>query len=550
MGAGSSKKVQPEAAFRAADTDKDGKLTPQELGAMLRAKGIAWSPKRIQGLLCAFDENGDGALDLGEFVNGLEQLAVVAGDVLEEQQPSQPAVAGVIAVGSRLDKNNYVEDMAAWARDPQQLLPKAVLLQANMAAVRAIGPAYLQQHLEQQKIDELTRAVEALKKGDVAARTRAEHQLAEAKKRKAKSDAKLAEGFARIHAVMLASAEAISPGLARDGKKYTEALNQLVADEPDVLDEVSTEAAAMVNSGALKVGDEVEVVEGGAMQRAQVRRVVDQADGTYELSLWSEVNFTDTKYEAGFDTSEPKLVMRARRGIYANTKQKQALRPDPDPNPAPNPDPDPNPNNNTDPNPDPNPDLTLSYTLNPFQVLSKEAHALAAGRAAAEAEGAGGSAVKGAPPPPTAPAHLALLYSDAERSLPLLHDLSAEIKTQQPSAVPVVAPLKGEARAAFKTLDKYGGDYSRLTDLARMCAACAPRCPPLARCPALRPDPHLYTWPTSADCVALCVCVCVTGRSSARRSRTSRPCSRCLARTRASRCCSSRTGSCSPSTPV
>ena len=105
------------------------------------------------------------------------------------------------------------------------------------------------------------------------------------------------------------------------------------------------------------------------------------------------------------------------------------------------------------------------------QALSKEAHALAAGRAAAEAKGAGGAAAEGSPPPPTAPAHLALLYSDAERSLPLLHKLSAEIKTQQPSAVPVVAPLKGEARAAFKTLDKYGGDYSRLTDLARMCAA-------------------------------------------------------------------------------
>ena len=104
-------------------------------------------------------------------------------------------------------------------------------------------------------------------------------------------------------------------------------------------------------------------------------------------------------------------------------------------------------------------------------MLSKEAHALAADRAAAEAKGAGGAAAEGPPPPPTAAAHLALLYSDAERTLPRLHDLSAEITTQQPSAVPVVAPLKGEARAAFKTLDKYGGDYSRLTDLARMCAA-------------------------------------------------------------------------------
>ena len=71
----------------------------------------------------------------------------------------------------------------------------------------------------------------------------------------------------------------------------------------------------------------------------------------------------------------------------------------------------------------------------------------------------------------------------------MLHDLSAEITTQQPSAVPVVAPLKGEARAAFKTLDKYGGDYSRLTDLARMCAALLPAAPSV-------PDPP----PTPPHC--------------------------------------------------
>ena len=96
---------------------------------------------------------------------------------------------------------------------------------------------------------------------------------------------------------------------------------------------------------------------------------------------------------------------------------------------------------------------------------------------------------------PDDPAHLALLYSDAERTLPVLHDLSAEIKTQQPSAVPVVAPLKGEARAAFKTLDKYGGDYSRLTDLARMCAALLP-----AACSVPDPPPtptHVTPTPPS-----------------------------------------------------
>ena len=118
----------------------------------------------------------------------------------------------------------------------------------------------------------------------------------------------------------------------------------------------------------------------------------------------------------------------------------------------------------------------------------------------AAAKGASAAAAKGPPPPPsTAPEHLALLYSDAERTLPLLHDLSTEIKTKQPSAVPVVAPLKGEPRATFKTLDKYGGDYSRLTDLARMCAA-------LPAAPSV-PDPLSKPTPThlSADFVAVCV---------------------------------------------
>ena len=416
MGTGPSKKVSPEE-----DTEKDGKLTPTGLGTMLQANGFVWSPKRTEMLVGALSENGDGSLDLVEFSKGLEQLAAVARALLEQQHPSQPAVAaGVVAVGSRLDKNNYVEDMAAWARNPQQLLPKAVLLQANVAAVQAIGPAYLQQHLEQQQIDELTKAVEALKGAEIAIHTKAQYQLAEAIKRKKKVDAKLVEAVAHVDSVKLASAEAISPGLARDGERYTEAITKLVADEPGVLDEVSAEAAAMVNVGALKVGDEL---GGGAMHRVKVRRVADQAEGTYELSLWSEVFFTGIKYEAGFDTSRPRLVTLPRRDIYANTKHKQAL--------------------------------------------SKEACALAAGRATAEAKGSSGAAADG-PPPSTAPAYLALLYSDAERTLPLLHDLGAEINTQQPSAESVVAPLKGEARAAFKTLDKYGGDYSRLTDLARM----------------------------------------------------------------------------------
>ena len=370
---GSSKKVHPKEAFDAADTDNDGKLTPEEFGAMLKTAGFVLSSKRSAMLMGALDENGDGSLDLAELSKGLEELLAVAGALLERQHPSQPAVAaGVIAVGSRLDKNNYDEEMKEWARNPRKLLPKAVLLQANMAAVQAIGPAYLQQHLEQQQIDELTKAAEVLKDAeDISDLTKVEYQLAEAKDRKEKTDNKLAQAVAHVNAVKLASAEAISPGLARDAERYTEALTKLVADEPGVLDEVSAEAAAMVNAGALKVGDEVEVVDSGAMQRAKVRRVVDQAEGTYELSLWSLVTNFGQKYEAGFDTSQPKLATLPRRDIYANTKHKQALNPSPTPIPIPNPSP--------IPNPIPIPislslSLSLSLTQTQTQTLNPNPH--------------------------------------------------------------------------------------------------------------------------------------------------------------------------------
>ena len=316
--------------------------------------------------------------------------------------------------------------MEAWAQDPQLLLPKEVLLQANVAAVQAIGPAYLQQHLEQQQIDELTKAVEALKDDDISVVSRVQHQLDGARERKKKTDEKLADAMARVNAIKLASAEAISPGLVRDSKRYTEALNELDAAEPGELDRVNEEAAKMVNVGALKNGTEVEVVHAGTMKPAQVKSF-DEAKGLYKLSLWGEVTDAGVEYEAGYNTPSSEKVELPRDKIYANAKQRQEL--------------------------------------------SKEACALAANRTAAEAkvgaEASGGASLGlAAPggkghPEPTAAAYLALLYADAERTLQLMYDLGKEVKGRV-SAVDIVAPLKGEPRAAYKTLDKYYGDYSRL----------------------------------------------------------------------------------------
>ena len=89
------RRVQDEATvagevFTAADTDKDGRLSAQEFGAMLQNTGFEWSwgPKRTEMLLGALDEDGDSSLDLNEFSKGLEQLVDVAEALLEQQHPS------------------------------------------------------------------------------------------------------------------------------------------------------------------------------------------------------------------------------------------------------------------------------------------------------------------------------------------------------------------------------------------------------------------------------------------------------------------------------
>ena len=48
-------------------TPQDGKLSVEELVKMLAKAGLALPSERMEMLVRAFDENGDGALDLGEF---------------------------------------------------------------------------------------------------------------------------------------------------------------------------------------------------------------------------------------------------------------------------------------------------------------------------------------------------------------------------------------------------------------------------------------------------------------------------------------------------
>ena len=71
-----------------------------------------------------------------------------------------------------------------------------------------------------------------------------------------------------------------------------------------------------------------------------------------------------------------------------------------------------------------------------------------------------------------APEFLVRLYADAERTLPLLSALADDVKAKVGTVKVFVAPLKTYGRAIQKALEKYRGDFRRLTDLCRMTVEC------------------------------------------------------------------------------
>ena len=90
MGGSASKKISPE-LVTAADTNKDGIISAEELGDMLRKAGEDWPDKRVEKLLGALDENGDGLVSLAEFKKGVEQLLAAVGALHSMGVEQQPA---------------------------------------------------------------------------------------------------------------------------------------------------------------------------------------------------------------------------------------------------------------------------------------------------------------------------------------------------------------------------------------------------------------------------------------------------------------------------
>ncbi|KAG6545614.1 hypothetical protein Mapa_012968 [Marchantia paleacea] len=88
-------------AFKLIDVNQDGKISPSELGSVLCSLGYASSEEELKLMLDAVDTDGDGYIDLQEFIN-LNTKADSAGSAARSKELK--AAFNVFDI----DKNNFI----------------------------------------------------------------------------------------------------------------------------------------------------------------------------------------------------------------------------------------------------------------------------------------------------------------------------------------------------------------------------------------------------------------------------------------------------------
>lgn len=204
--------------------------------------------------------------------------------------------------------------------------------------------------------------------------------------------------------------ELIEAGAPDEQRAVTAFAAVLAEMAPAALGRLEGALRAAGNVGPLVAGAEVEVLEAGQFVRAKVG--ARAAGNGYTLRRWTEVTFLGDEHTAGYaDAPNATAAPTPRASLYGGQPK-------------------------------------------PVQVL---------------APGSGSSEL----PAETDPAFLALLARQCAGAKPGFDAACAAVAAAAPGAVFVDAPIKGLDRAAQKTMEKYKGRYSLVTDLLRGTIRCS-----------------------------------------------------------------------------
>ena len=391
-------------------------------------------------------------------------LTLIAEDLLKQVAPSRAPtatqgslvrvadamVAGGIGVREGENVPSYSSSASEWVE--QGLVPRRLEAERTEGAIRMFGPLSIQRATLLGDIAHLEEAAGKLKKDRsyqfsselVACRT------AKARAELVQVDQLIDKALSNLRRATNAGASLISGRLELDKSSYDQALADAIASEPGELERMSVRAAELCNVGPLREGQIVHVVTAldrsfeasknhselavkaingevsCALRAAKVRAVLD--NGTYDVALWREWTNTYQGYREGFDETDFGDRKQFTNDEAADTQVINAPRV-----------------------------RLYSSASKTRQVLSAESIKRAKQR--------------GVHPLRTDDlSFLLLLFADAESTLPYLSRLGEQLRSAQ--VMVLEAPLKALPRTIAKTLEKYGGDFSRLTDLARMTLVC------------------------------------------------------------------------------
>lgn len=311
---------------------------------------------------------------------------------------------------------SYNDTVREWAKTGSAQLSDECFIQSAMAAVAGLGPVKsAHSHLKKQ-LDELKKARDTCTaQTSIDVVSRIDWSLETIIKKLAEKEKELERALEHLQETTLESSRQLSRRIADDRAQYASAMSAMEAmanTDKRVLEDVTLWAEKINNDGPLEVGVEAEVVDNGRLARVKVEKKLPSDQ--YEVTFWVELPVSGLKYEAGFKTRSRRVLVFPRRKIYANKKQRQTI------------------------------------SLNTLQLLGQTVVTASS----------------------TDPLFLMMLYADAELSLERLRALCCRIEALVPDASPVVPGLKGMGRAFAKTLEKYQGDFSNMTDLARATIKC------------------------------------------------------------------------------
>ena len=338
-------------------------------------------------------------------------------------------------------------------------LSDEVIKESAASAVAYLGPltASLAHYSEQ--IDETDASLsQRLSSTNVRLVTRLEKRLADLKSCKEVKRKELGEAIKHLQDTTWGSARQLAARLDHDRREYADAMLKMTAEHPDVLEEINTLAAKLHNIGPMELLEEGYVVENGQLERVRVEALVEE--DTYDVAFWSVVDYLNSPYDEGFETSKRRVARVKRCAIYAENAKKQQKIPD-----------------------------SLQRTAGvkcryhgtgdlpwepPTERTVYDKHFLLAMK---DTEVCRRRPEVSNPNPEVSskdPAFLMLLYAAAESSLERLRRFCDMIQAQVSGATAIVPPApKKMARAFTKTLEKYRGDFSKLTDLARATINCS-----------------------------------------------------------------------------